>query len=267
MTERIARLTELTLKGETYACEQDSNCDREDIFLEQEDREGKRICEALEKCEPILTPYSKFTGYFNSNGKSFPGNVFHRKGHKNFQALAEQFYLKAVDNLVTFEWQHAAADYKQVLKIGLFGLVKEIDKSLSVHENEKEKRYLLGLKRVAIGMIAWTKRCSKLVLDYAKTDPNGIACGSTVTNVTIDETLIKNDEYFEKTVDMLETYFKNGGVHFQLTYVSKEDLISAKKKPENYGNLRVRVTGFSDYFVKLKESIQDSIISRTEHNR
>ena len=71
--------------------------------------------------------------------------------------------------------------------------------------------------------------------------------------------------FTEKTVDMLETYFKNGGVHFQLTYVSKEDLIKAKETPENYGNLRVRVTGFSDYFVKLRESIQDDIIERTTH--
>ena len=71
------------------------------------------------------------------------------------------------------------------------------------------------------------------------------------------------DEYFEKTVDMLETYFKNGGVHFQLTYVSKEDLINAKVTPEDYKNLRVRVTGFSDYFVKLNEAIQDDIIERT----
>ena len=62
---------------------------------------------------------------------------------------------------------------------------------------------------------------------------------------------------------MFETYFKNGGVHFQLTYVSKEDLLAAKENPENYGNLRVRVTGFSDYFVKLNDSIQDDIIERT----
>ena len=39
---------------------------------------------------------------------------------------------------------------------------------------------------------------------------------------------------------MFETYFKNGGVHFQLTYVSKEDLLAAKENPENYGNLRVK---------------------------
>lgn len=106
---------------------------------------------------------------------------------------------------------------------------------------------------------------SALLNSIAKVDPNGIGCGSTVTNITIDEQLIKNDENFEKTVDMLLTYFQNGGVHFQLTYVSKEDLICAKKTPDEYNHIRVRVTGFSDYFVKLNEAIQDDIIERTEH--
>ena len=102
-----------------------------------------------------------------------------------------------------------------------------------------------------------------LLNSIALLDKNAISCGSTVTNISIDEQLIKNDEYFDKTVDMFETYFKNGGIHFQLTYVSKEDLLAAKENPENYGNLRVRVTGFSDYFVKLNDSIQDDIIERT----
>lgn len=106
-----------------------------------------------------------------------------------------------------------------------------------------------------------------LLNSIAKADEHAIACGSTVTNITLDEQLIKNDENFEKTVDIFETYFKNGGVHFQLTYVSKEDLLKAKEAPENYKNLRVRVSGFSDYFVKLKESIQDDIIARTEHKK
>lgn len=105
-----------------------------------------------------------------------------------------------------------------------------------------------------------------LLNSIAKLDPYAISCGSTVTNISLDEGLIKNDDYFEKTVDMFETYFKNGGVHFQLMYVSKEDLIVAQKDPEKYNSLRVRVTGFSDYFVNLRKSIQNDIIERTPHN-
>lgn len=105
-----------------------------------------------------------------------------------------------------------------------------------------------------------------LLNSISKLDPYGISCGSTVTNIFLDEQLMTNDELFEKTVDMFESYFKNGGIHFQLTYVSKKDLIAAQKDPDNYKNLRVRVTGFSDYFVKLQESIQNDIIERTAQN-
>lgn len=105
-----------------------------------------------------------------------------------------------------------------------------------------------------------------LLNSVARLDDNAVSCGSTVTNFYLDKQLITKNDYFEKTVDMLETYFKNGGVHFQLTYVSKEDLLSAKKNPDDYRNLRVRVTGFSDYFVRLKKSIQDDVIERTVKN-
>ncbi|MBQ8392608.1 MAG: hypothetical protein IJX51_02440 [Clostridia bacterium] len=93
---------------------------------------------------------------------------------------------------------------------------------------------------------------------------NLIACGSTVTNVSLDKKLVEDDEQFSKLVDTFETYFRNGGVHFQLTYISKEDLIAAKENPDKYKHIRVRVSGFSDYFVNLNESIQNDIIMRTD---
>ena len=75
---------------------------------------------------------------------------------------------------------------------------------------------------------------------------------------------VHDDKQFEKLVDMFETYFKMGGMHYQLTYVSKEELLAAKKNPDKHRNLRVRVSGFSDYYVILDERIQDEIITRTE---
>lgn len=105
---------------------------------------------------------------------------------------------------------------------------------------------------------------SALLNSIAKCDSENVLTGPSVTNVLIDEKLIKDDDNFEKLVDLFITYFKNGGTHFQLTYVKKEDLINAKKAPEDYKNLRVRVSGFSDYFVFLNDALQDEIIDRTE---
>lgn len=107
-----------------------------------------------------------------------------------------------------------------------------------------------------------------LLNSVAKCDPHGvITAGSSVTNLYLDEKLIKDDDYFGKTARLLETYFKNGGTHFQLNYVSKEELVHAKTRPEEYKSLRVRVSGFADYFVNLTESVQDDVIARTEHAR
>lgn len=104
-----------------------------------------------------------------------------------------------------------------------------------------------------------------LLSSVAKCDPYSILTGPSVTNVLLDEQLVKKDENFKKLVYLFESYFKMGGTHFQLTYVSKEDLINAKKTPDKYKNLRVRVSGFSDYFVFLNENLQDDIIQRTSH--
>jgi len=104
-----------------------------------------------------------------------------------------------------------------------------------------------------------------LLSSVAQCDPYHILTGPSVTNLLVDEKLVTEDESFEKLVDVLLTYFEQGGTHFQLTYVSKEDLVNAKKTPEKYKNLRVRVSGFSDYFVFLNEALQDEIIIRTKH--
>ncbi len=106
-----------------------------------------------------------------------------------------------------------------------------------------------------------------LLNSIAFCDTHGIISGGpSVTNLYFDEKLVRDEENIPKTAKLLETYFQNGGSHFQLNYVSREDLIKAKKDPTPYKNLRVRVSGFSDYFVNLEDPIQDDIIRRTVKN-
>ena len=109
------------------------------------------------------------------------------------------------------------------------------------------------------------KGLTALLNSVAKCDPYNILTGPSVTNIMLEKHLIEDDDTFEKLVYMFETYFKMGGTHFQLTYVSGDDLLNAKKTPENYKSLRVRVSGFSDYFINLSDGIQDEIIQRTNH--
>jgi formate C-acetyltransferase len=64
---------------------------------------------------------------------------------------------------------------------------------------------------------------------------------------------------------LAETYFAEGGMELQFNVVSRETLLAARRDPQKYRNLVVRVSGFSAYFVTLDPVLQDEIINRTEH--
>jgi formate C-acetyltransferase len=53
--------------------------------------------------------------------------------------------------------------------------------------------------------------------------------------------------------------------HLQFNIVNRETLLAARRDPEKYRNLLVRVAGYSAYFVDLTPQLQDEIINRTEH--
>ena len=168
MNERIRKLTELTLKGEMYAHPTKTEYDREDLFLSRQQRESKQLCRFILNQQPVLTEYSKMTGFFNCDS-SVVGDAFRRKGHKAFQKLKEDFYLKAIENLSTFEWQHATADYQKVLDKGIKGIIEEMDESLKIHTETEEAEFLNALKSVANALIGWAHQCSDKALELSKT--------------------------------------------------------------------------------------------------
>lgn len=171
MVDRIKKLADLTLNGEMYATPNPTIYDREDLLLSKQDMESKRLCKYILNQNPVITPYSKMTGFFNCDN-SVVGDVFRRMGHKYYSELSKNFYLKAVDNLSTFDWQHATADYQIVLDKGISGIINEIDESLKKHTKPEEVEFLNSLKRVANALIYWANICSKKALELSKTIEN-----------------------------------------------------------------------------------------------
>jgi len=51
----------------------------------------------------------------------------------------------------------------------------------------------------------------------------------------------------------------------QYNVVSREMMLDAKRHPEKYRDLVVRVAGYSAFFNDLAPDQQDDIIARTEH--
>ena len=106
---------------------------------------------------------------------------------------------------------------------------------------------------------------TSLLLSVAKMCPSRILTGSLVFNVALEPSMVENEEKFKKVVALFETFLNEGGVQFQINHVSREMLLQAEKTPENYGSLRVRVSGFSAYYTKLCPEIRNEILKRTEH--
>jgi formate C-acetyltransferase len=87
----------------------------------------------------------------------------------------------------------------------------------------------------------------------------------TVVNQKFSPKMFEGEDNIARLASLVEVYFKNGGQEIQINSVSRDMLIDAMNNPENYGNLVVRVSGFSAYYTTLDKSIQSDILNRTEH--
>jgi len=93
-----------------------------------------------------------------------------------------------------------------------------------------------------------------------ETVPNG---GS--HTMAFNPLLLKNTTDIDKFKSLLRTYIEYGGSCLQINMIDAETLKAAKKNPQEYRNLLVRVTGYNAYFVTLGSLIQDEIIARVSH--
>jgi len=92
-----------------------------------------------------------------------------------------------------------------------------------------------------------------------------VRTGGTLLNQKFTPQVLANDEGLDKLVSLVRGYFKLDGHHIQFNVVDAKTLQAAQANPEQYRSLIVRVAGYSDYFCDLSKTLQDEIISRTEH--
>jgi len=77
---------------------------------------------------------------------------------------------------------------------------------------------------------------------------------------------VAGGEGTRKLVSFIRTWCDLKLWHLQFNIINKDTLLAAKKDPDKYRNLIVRVAGYSAYFVDLSPELQDDIIARTEHS-
>ena len=84
-------------------------------------------------------------------------------------------------------------------------------------------------------------------------------------NMKLSPATVAGREGTRKLMSLIRTACDLKMWHLQFNIVNRETLLAARKDPEKYRNLLVRVAGYSAYFVDLTPKLQDEIIERTEH--
>jgi len=110
-----------------------------------------------------------------------------------------------------------------------------------------------------------------------------ICTGKTVTSVLNSAAHIANDRFAdgnplmfnisEKEVagergdlllkTLIKGYFEKGGFHLQFNVTDTETLRRAKDNPQDYSDLVVRISGYSEYFNRLNDAVKTALIERS----
>lgn len=90
--------------------------------------------------------------------------------------------------------------------------------------------------------------------------------GGTLLNQKFTPDLLHDETGIDKLLHLVRAYFRLDGHHLQFNVVTARTLRQARREPEKYRDLIVRVAGYSDYFVDLGDALQQEIIKRTEHH-
>ena len=88
--------------------------------------------------------------------------------------------------------------------------------------------------------------------------------GGITFNLRIDPAVF-SDENMQRMAAIVRSFIDQKIFHMQVNVVSSDTLKAAQKEPEKYQDLVVKVAGYNAFFTKLTDSLQDTIIARTEH--
>jgi len=95
--------------------------------------------------------------------------------------------------------------------------------------------------------------------------PHNRAAGATAAIVEIDPALVAGPEGVERLTQLTQTGVAMGIGQLQWNVTTVERLKQAQEDPERYGNIPVRVAGYSQMFKLVPKDLQDHIIARTKH--
>lgn len=103
------------------------------------------------------------------------------------------------------------------------------------------------------------------VLKSVSTIDNRLTSNGGLLNMKFLPEFFKTETGIYKFTQFLRAFIDLEIPHIQFNVLRREDLIAARKNPENYRGLTVRVAGYTAYFTELADELQKEIIARTSY--
>jgi formate C-acetyltransferase len=107
---------------------------------------------------------------------------------------------------------------------------------------------------------------SILLSNYNTKNPVFNNRASRLLNIKLSPSSVVGEDGTKKIIAFIKSWRDLKLWHLQFNIINQDTLKKAKKNPEEYRSLLVRVAGYSAYFVDLTPELQDDIILRTEHS-
>lgn len=104
------------------------------------------------------------------------------------------------------------------------------------------------------------------LMSIAKTRASGYReRAARLLNMKLTPSAVAGPDGTRKLMSLIRTACDLKMWHLQFNIINRDTLIAAKRDPEKYRDLLVRVAGYSAYFTDLTPQLQDEIIARTAH--
>jgi len=106
---------------------------------------------------------------------------------------------------------------------------------------------------------SWARMNSAMKVDQTKFK-------AYIYNQKFDYPSVEGEAGLNKLVDYVNAGLNGGMSQMQFNFISREVMADAKKHPDKYPYLSVRVSGYTAFFVGLPEFMQDAVMQRMEHS-
>ncbi|MDQ1256017.1 MAG: hypothetical protein QG656_612, partial [Candidatus Hydrogenedentes bacterium] len=97
--------------------------------------------------------------------------------------------------------------------------------------------------------------------------PHNRAAGATAAIVDLDSKFVEGEAGSRRVAQIVRAAIAMGIGQLQFNVTTAERLRKAQEDPERYGNIPVRVAGYSQMFKLLTKDLQEHVIARTKHVR